>query len=193
MKFLFFLKLELKGVSVDIHYAFFCCFLISTMAHCNIKTDLSWVSVHSFSTWVFPEIYRTNNHTYSADWCYPDNLTLCKSCKFRNHFYVFHVGWVVWWWWNWRQCLCKLLTLAMLPLKKKKDRASFRSLEGSRGTTNSSCSSPTCCCICFWLLVIENIIIWRIHFSHHFHRMWNAGNIVPVLFHYFKIYWILLG
>lgn len=121
MKFLFFFKIRTEGCfSRHIHYAFFCCFLISTMAHCNIKTDLSWVSVHSFSTWVFPEIYRTNNHTYSADWCYPDNLTLCKSCKFRNHFYVFHVGWVVWWWWNWRQCLCKLLTLAMLPLKKKK-------------------------------------------------------------------------
>ncbi|XP_064950055.1 probable sodium/metabolite cotransporter BASS2, chloroplastic isoform X2 [Musa acuminata AAA Group] len=54
------------------------------------------------------------------------------------------------------------------------DWASCSSLEGSRSTTYYSCSSPSCCSICSWLLVFKIVIIRGIHFSYHFHRMRNA-------------------
>ena len=54
------------------------------------------------------------------------------------------------------------------------DWASFWCIKSSRSTINIASCFPTCCCIYSRLLDFKNII-WRIHITHYFYRVWDAG------------------
>lgn len=54
------------------------------------------------------------------------------------------------------------------------DWASFWCIKSSRSTISIASCFSTCCCIYSWLLDFKNII-WRIHITHYFYRVWDAG------------------
>lgn len=59
----------------------------------------------------------------------------------------------------------------------KKDWTSVRGFENTRSTTYSTGGTPSCCCLCYWLLDFE-VLFRRVHFSHNFDRMWNASKLL---------------